>query len=49
VIARRLERVHQLARATGHLARFTVFGSFATTKPDPAVVDIFMLMDDLFD
>lgn len=49
VIARRLERIYQLTRSTGHLARFIVFGSFVTGKPDPNDVDIFLLMDDLFD
>lgn len=49
IIARRLQRIHALALATGHLARFVVFGSFATTKPAPNDVDIFLLMDDSFD
>jgi hypothetical protein len=45
----RLERIHRLARATGHLARFVVFGSFVTSKPEPQDVDLFLLMDDAFD
>lgn len=49
VIARRLERIHALARSTGHLARFIVFGSFITDKPEPNDVDIFLLMEDSFD
>ena len=49
VIARRLERIYQLARSTGHLARFVVFGSFVTAKPEPHDVDIFLLMEDSFD
>src|SRR5437867_10966697 len=49
VIARRLGRIHQLARSTGHLARFIIFGSFATAKPGPNDVDIFLMMDDSFD
>jgi hypothetical protein len=49
VIARRLERICQLARSTGGLARFIVFGSFVTTKPEPNDVDIFLLMEDSFD
>jgi len=32
-----------------HLARFIIFGSFGTTKPDPADVDVFLLMEDTFD
>ena len=49
VVARRLERIYDLARATGQLARFVIFGSFVTAKPDPNDVDIFMLMEDTFD
>ncbi|MGI8564974.1 MAG: DUF6932 family protein [Pyrinomonadaceae bacterium] len=49
VVARRLERIYNLARGTGQVARFVVFGSFVTAKPDPNDVDIFMLMDDAFD
>ena len=49
IVARRLERIYQLARSTGHLARFIVFGSFVTAKPEPNDVDIFLLMKDSFD
>ena len=49
LVARRLERVFALVRSTGKVARFVVFGSFVTKKPNPADVDIFMLMDDTFD
>jgi len=31
------------------LARFVVFGSFVTAKPEPNDVDIVMLMEDAFD
>src|SRR5438046_10565351 len=48
-VARRLERIYQLARSTGHLARFVIFGSFVTAKMEPNDVDIFMIMDDLFE
>ena len=48
-MARRLERIYSLVRATGHLARFIIFGSFITAKPEPNDVDIFLLMDDDFD
>ena len=47
--AARLERVYAIALATGHLARFVVFGSFVTDKPSPHDVDIVMLMNDGFD
>jgi len=49
VLAMRLERIHGIALETGHLARFIVFGSFVTDKPDPNDVDLFMIMDDNFD
>jgi len=49
VLALRLERIHLLAASTGHVARFVVFGSFVTTKPEPNDVDVFMLMGDSFD
>jgi len=45
----RLERIHRVARATGHLARFVVFGSFVTGKPEPQDVDLFLVMADAFD
>lgn len=45
----RLERIYRLAAATGCVARFIVFGSFVTTKPDPNDVDVFLVMDDRFD
>ena len=47
--ARRLARIHSLVLATGHLARFIVFGSFITAKTEPNDVDIFLVMDDNFD
>lgn len=49
IVARRLERIYNLARGTGQLARFVIFGSFVTAKPDPDDVDVFMLMEDSFD
>ena len=48
-VARRLEHIYALAKASGHLARFIVFGSFVTAKPAPNDVDIFLLMEDSFD
>jgi hypothetical protein len=48
-LAGRLERIYHLALATGGLARFVVFGSFITAKPEPNDVDVFMLMIDAFD
>ena len=49
IIARRLEHIYTLAVRTGHLARFIIFGSFVTVKPDPGDIDIFLLMEDSFD
>jgi hypothetical protein len=49
VVADRLERVYRLAKATGHLARFVVFGSFVTDALEPHDVDVFLVMDDAFD
>lgn len=34
-VAARLLRVYESARATNGLARFIIFGSFVTSKPDP--------------
>ena len=48
-LALRLERIHELAKASGHLARFVVFGSFVTSKAEPNDVDVFLLMEDSFD
>jgi hypothetical protein len=45
----RLERIHQVAQAAGHVARLVVFGSFVTDKPEPDDVDVFLLMEDSFD
>jgi len=49
IVAQRLERIYSLVRRTGCLARFIIFGSFATAKAEPNDVDIFLLMDDSFD
>lgn len=48
-VALRLARIYRIAQASGHLARFVVFGSFVTDKPEPADVDVFLLMEDSFD
>lgn len=48
-IAVRLRRIYEIARATEHLKRFIVFGSFVTEKLDPNDIDIFLIMDDDFD
>ena len=48
-LGQRLQRIYAAVQQTGYLARFIVFGSFVTAKPDPGDIDIFLLMDDLFD
>jgi len=45
---RDLAHVYELARRTGRLERFLVFGSYVTAKPDPNDVDIILVMDDNF-
>lgn len=49
IIFQRLERIHQIAVRTGHLARFIVFGSFVTEEERPNDVDVFIVFDDSFD
>ena len=48
-VGARLSRLYELARSTGSLARFVVFGSFVTAKAEPNDVDVILLMDDSFD
>ncbi|MFN0198650.1 MAG: DUF6932 family protein [Planctomycetaceae bacterium] len=47
-LAQRLERIYRLAKETGFLRRFVVFGSFVTSKADPNDVDVFMIMENGF-
>jgi uncharacterized protein DUF6932 len=49
VVGTRLERIYQVAVANGQVARFIVFGSFITAKPEPNDVDVFLLMVDAFE
>jgi predicted nucleotidyltransferase len=48
-VARRLQRIHNIASATDKIAHFVIFGSFVTDKPEPNDVDIFIIMEDDFD
>ncbi len=48
-LALRLAHVHRVAEATGHLARFVIFGSFVTSKSEPNDIDILLVMADVFD
>ena len=43
-ITARLERLYALARHTGFLQRFIIFGSYVTAEPNPRDVDIFLVM-----
>jgi hypothetical protein len=43
-ITARLERLYELARRSGHMQRFIIFGSYVTVEPDPRDVDIFLVM-----
>jgi hypothetical protein len=49
ILAQRLKRVFSLVMETGEVARFIIFGSFVTDKPNPQDLDIFLLMEDTFD
>jgi hypothetical protein len=45
---RRLAYLHELARRTGCLQRFVIFGSYVTAKANPNDVDVILIMDDAF-
>ncbi len=49
ILSQRLERIYKIAVETGPTARFIIFGSFVTDKPNPEDIDIFLLMEDTFD
>jgi len=48
-VASRLGRIHELAASTRHVRTFVVFGSFVTAKSEPEDVDVFLVMEDVFD
>lgn len=48
VVTARLIRIYNLAKATSYLARFIIFGSYVTIKPEPNDVDIVLIMRDDF-
>ena len=43
-VTARLERIHELARSSGFLQRFVIFGSYVTAEPEPHDVDVFLVM-----
>jgi len=47
-VTARLQRIYQLASATGKLTRLVIFGSYVTTKPHPNDVDVILVMADDF-
>src|SRR5262249_43265060 len=47
-VTAQLEHIYALARATGKLLRFVIFGSYVTTKPAPNDIDIILVMRDDF-
>jgi hypothetical protein len=49
IVASRLAHIYHLSVSTGYLARFVVFGSFVTGKPEPRDVDLILVMEDAFD
>ena len=48
LVAMRLLRIYDVARGTGKLERFVIFGSYVTAKPNPNDVDIILIMRDDF-
>jgi hypothetical protein len=48
-VTKRLIRIYNLAKATGQLKRFVIYGSYITDKPNPGDVDIFLVMQEGFD
>lgn len=49
LVTSRLRRIYELARQTGKLERFVIFGSYVTAKPEPNDVDIILVMQDDLD
>jgi hypothetical protein len=48
LVTRHLLHIYDLAKRTGHLQRFIIFGSYVTTKVEPNDVDVVLVMDDSF-
>ncbi len=47
-VTSKLQRVYEVARRTGKLERFVLFGSYVTSKPAPNDIDIILIMRDDF-
>ena len=48
LVTARLRHIYELARATGKLERFVIFGSYITAKLEPNDVDILIVVRDDF-
>jgi hypothetical protein len=48
-VTARLLHLYTLVKATNHLERFIIFGSYVTSKLAPNDVDIFLVMAEAFD
>ncbi|RLT36565.1 MAG: hypothetical protein DWI57_14680 [Chloroflexi bacterium] len=48
LVTQRLLHIYDLARRTGHLGQFIVFGSYVSTKTAPNDVDVILVMKDSF-
>jgi hypothetical protein len=48
LVTAKLARIYELARRTGKLERFVIFGSYITAEPEPQDVDIILIMRDDF-
>jgi len=49
LVTAQLMRIYELARATGKLLHFVIFGSYVTAKPAPNDIDIILVMRDDFE
>ena len=47
-VTSKLQRVYEVARRTGKLERFVLFGSYVTSKPAPNDIAIILIMRDDF-
>ena len=48
IVTTRLTRIYELARRTGKLERFIIFGSYVTAKREPNAVDVLLVMNKEF-
>jgi hypothetical protein len=48
LVTQRLVRIWEMARKTGKLSRFIIYGSYITTKFAPNDVDVILIMQDDF-